>query len=54
MEQPETREREFRSLRSIEDNYPKIVLSLDDFPASDAGGIRHLNLIDFLLHRKDL
>jgi predicted AAA+ superfamily ATPase len=54
MEQPETREREFRSLRSIEDNYPKIVLSLDDFPASDAGGIRHLNLVDFLLHRKDL
>lgn len=42
-----TRQREFRSLALIEDNYPKYVLSLDRFDYSD-GGIQHLHLIDFL------
>jgi len=54
MDLPETRDRELRSLRSIQDNYPKIVLSLDDFPASDDDGIRCVNLVNFLLRRTDL
>jgi predicted AAA+ superfamily ATPase len=43
----ETVEREFSSLCALRDNYPKYVLSLDEF---DMGreGIRHLNIRDFL------
>jgi len=44
-----TREREFRSLKAIEDNYEKLVLSLDTF-TSDADGIQHQNLIEWLLN----
>ncbi|NLP48393.1 MAG: ATP-binding protein [Clostridiales bacterium] len=43
----ETREREFRSLKEINDNYEKIVLSLDEI-TSDSDGIVHRNLIDWL------
>ena len=41
-------EREFGSYKSIEDNYPKYVISLDKIDLS-RDGIIHLNLIDFLL-----
>jgi predicted AAA+ superfamily ATPase len=44
----ETREREFRPLRQITDNYEKIVLSLDSF-TSDSEGIKHKNLVEWLL-----
>jgi len=44
----ETIEREFGSLLSISDNYPKYVLSLDGFNLS-RNGIIHRNLIDWLL-----
>ena len=54
MDLPETRDRELRSLRSIQDAYPKIVLSLDDFPPSEDDGIRCVNLVNFLLRRTDL
>ncbi len=43
-----TIEREFGAFKSIEDNYPKYVLSLDQIDLS-RDGIIHLNLIDFLL-----
>ena len=43
-----TVEREFSSLEKINDNYPKMVLSLDKFDRS-RNGIRHQNIIDFLL-----
>ena len=43
-----TIEREFSTLKSIKDNYPKYVLSLDRIDLS-RDGIIHLNLIDFLL-----
>ncbi len=46
---PETRERELRPLRKIPDNYEKIVLSMDRDYVSSYDGIRHLNLIDWLL-----
>lgn len=44
----ETIEREFGALRRIDDNYPKYVLSLDEFDMSRDGYI-HLNLRKFLL-----
>lgn len=43
-----TRNREFGSLLEINDNFPKYVLSLDNFNFSQ-NGIIHKNLIDFLL-----
>jgi len=44
-----TRKREFGNLQSITDNYPKYVVTLDDFfRESDFEGIKHLNLRDFL------
>lgn len=42
-----TREREFNPLEKISDNYPKYVLTLDDWDYSK-NGITHLNVIDFL------
>jgi len=40
--------REFRGLESIDDNFEKIVISNDDFDFSK-NGIKHLNIIDFLM-----
>lgn len=45
---PTVQEREFRSLKKIEDNYPKYILSLDRIDYS-RDGIIHKNIIDFLL-----
>ncbi|MEI6555606.1 MAG: ATP-binding protein [Paludibacter sp.] len=45
-----TKNREFGNLRSIQDNYPKYVVSLDEFyRESDIEGIKHLHLREFLL-----
>jgi len=41
-------DREFWNLLEINDNYEKIVLSLDDFPISNYKWIKHYNLISFL------
>jgi predicted AAA+ superfamily ATPase len=50
MTSPEVRERELLPLRKIQDNYKKVVLSLDPpGPFTDIEGIFHYNLIDFLL-----
>lgn len=46
---PETIEREFGVLKSIPDNYPKYVLSLDTLFGENFDGIQRINLIDFLL-----
>ena len=46
---PETRERELRPLRMIQDNYEKIVLSMDKSYITSYDGIKALNLIDWLL-----
>lgn len=43
-----TREREFASLLAIPDNFPKYVLSMDEFDFSE-DGIQALDLIDWLL-----
>lgn len=42
-----TRKREFKSLELIRDNYPKYVLSMDNYDYSQ-NGIKHMNIIDFL------
>ena len=43
----DTNEREFSVLENIKDNYPKYVLSMDEFDMS-RNGIKHMNLIEFL------
>ena len=43
-----TVEREFAPLRSIADNYPKYVISMDSIDMSREG-IKHMNITDFLL-----
>lgn len=48
---PETIQREFGIYDSIRDNYPKYVLSLDDYDMS-RDGIKHLNIREFLLAEK--
>lgn len=45
---PETIEREFGVYDSIRDNFPKYVVSLDEFDMS-RNGIKHRNIRDFLL-----
>lgn len=49
LEEEKTIKREFGNLINIEDNYKKIVLSLNKFFPSDYNGIQHKYLIDFLL-----
>ena len=43
-----TFEREIRPLKKITDNYPKYILSMDEFPLGE-DGINQVNIIDFLL-----
>ena len=45
---PKTIEREFRAYDAIRDNFPKYVVSLDEFDMS-RDGIKHMNIRDFLL-----
>ena len=44
-----TEEREFGAYENIKDNYPKYVLSMDEFDMS-RNGIIHMNIRDFLLN----
>ena len=44
----DTIEREFRPLLLVKDNYPKYVISTDEFDMS-RDGIKHMNILDFLL-----
>ncbi|NLM05380.1 MAG: ATP-binding protein [Tissierellia bacterium] len=48
----ETLKRELLPLTSISDHYPKFLLTLDEVPkGANFNGIRHLNLIDWLLDK---
>lgn len=49
----ETIRREFGAFSPITDASPKYVLSLDKLDMSQ-NGIAHINIVDFLLHRKEL
>ena len=45
----ETIQREFGNLESIKNNYPKYVIS-GDLPDFSRNGIKHYNILDFLIH----
>lgn len=47
----EVRKREYAPLLAIEDNHPKLVLTLDRIGNGDYEGIQQVNLIDWLLER---
>lgn len=49
MQSPETSKRELRPLQAINDNYEKIVLSMDKSYITSHEGIKLLNIIDWLL-----
>jgi len=49
MTEPQTIEREFGAFNSIQDNYPKYVVSMDDFWKDNMEGIKHIHIADFLL-----
>ena len=45
---PDNEEREFGNYAAVDDNWPKFVVSRDRVPLS-RNGIRHVNIVDFLL-----
>ena len=47
----ETAERELRPLQNIQDNYEKMILSMDRNYINSYAGIKNLNLIDWLLEK---
>lgn len=47
-----TFEREVRSLRAIDDNYPKTILSLDYVVRDVPGGLIHRNVVEWLMDTK--
>ena len=42
-------DREFGNLLEIKDNFPKIVVSMDEITGGTFKGIRHMNIRDFLI-----
>ena len=50
---PQTIEREFGAFSPISDASPKYVLTLDRFDYS-RNGIKHINIVDFLLGKKEI
>jgi len=48
---PETAERELTPLASVKDNYPKLLLTTESFPQSQAG-IIHKNVFEWLLEKQ--
>lgn len=46
---PATFEREITPLRSIRDNYPKTILTLDRMTLGNYDGIEAVNAVDWLL-----
>lgn len=49
---PRTLERELAPLRALRDNHPKTLLTLDRIGLGDYQGIRHINVIDWLLGKE--
>lgn len=45
----QTLQRELRPLQAIKDNYPKMILTLDDDPPGDCNGIIRRNALDWLM-----
>lgn len=53
LEAETTIKREFDTLLSINDQYPKYVVTMDEFWKENVGGVQHCHIIDFL-QKKDL
>lgn len=49
LENEQTVEREFSSLLAIDDQYPKYVVTMDDFWKDSIEGVKHIHISDFLL-----
>jgi predicted AAA+ superfamily ATPase len=49
LESEQTVEREFGNLLAIKDQYPKYVISMDEFWKESIEGVQHLYITDFLL-----
>ncbi len=49
MTELQTIEREFGAFKLINDNYPKYVVSMDEFWKDNVNGIKHIHIADFLL-----
>ena len=50
LESEQTVEREFSNLLEIDDQYPKYVISMDDFWKDTIDGVQHIHISDFLLN----
>lgn len=50
-EMPKNSEREIKNLIEIKDNFPKIVVTLDDYAACNVNGVKIVHLVDFLLEK---
>lgn len=49
LESQNTVDREFSVFKNIQDNFPKYVVTMDEFWREDIDGIRHIHIADFLL-----
>lgn len=49
-ELPKEFDREIENLMKIKDNYPKLVVTLDDYACGNINGIKIVHLVDFLLN----
>lgn len=49
---PQTLERELASLSQINDQYPKVLLTLDDDPDADYDGIKRINALEWMMGNK--
>lgn len=43
-------EREKKSLLAIKDNYPKVILTMDNVKNKEIDGIKVINILDFLIN----
>ena len=46
--------RELASLQRISDNYPKVILTLDEDPEADYEGIRRINALEWLIGKASI
>jgi predicted AAA+ superfamily ATPase len=47
-----TIDREFGNLLNIKDNFPKMVVTMDELAGTDYQGIRHIHILDFLQQKQ--
>ncbi len=50
LENEQTIDREFGNLLMIKDNYPKYVITMDEFWQGSIDGVKHFHITDFLLN----